>query len=103
MGLVFFEKVLFSALGKELGELTEIMKELIEPYGFLACRTTWLDHQEVCQILGVSKRSLQSHKDKGLLPCTKLNRKNYFKLSDVQLLLEQNRKTKKNKDYGTAD
>ena len=34
------------------------------------------------------KRTLQTYKDKGLLPYSKLNRKNYYKRSDVQALLE---------------
>ncbi|WP_255502283.1 helix-turn-helix domain-containing protein [Olivibacter sp. XZL3] len=46
-----------------------------------------MDNQEVCLMLGITKRTLQSHKDKGLLPFSKLNRKNYYKLSDVQRLL----------------
>jgi hypothetical protein len=31
---------------------------------------------------------LQTYKDKGLLPSSRLNRKNYYKRSDVQVLLE---------------
>jgi hypothetical protein len=31
---------------------------------------------------------LQTYKDKGLLPYSKLNRKNYYKLSDVLTLLK---------------
>lgn len=102
MELIFFEKAMFKVLEKELGELSAIMGELIKPYGFFVHKTTWLDHQEVCQMLGISKRSLQSYKDKGVLPCTKLNRKNYFRLSDVQALLEENR-IKTTSHNGTAN
>lgn len=28
----------------------------------------WLDNQEVCEILGISVRTLQTYRDKGLLP-----------------------------------
>ena len=48
----------------------------------------WLDNQEVCLMMKITKRTLQTYKDKGLLPYSKLNRKNYYKRSDVQALLE---------------
>jgi DNA-binding transcriptional MerR regulator len=51
-------------------------------------RRKWLDNQEVCLMMNITKRTLQTYKDKGLLPYSKLNRKNYYKRSDVQALLE---------------
>ena len=39
-------------------------------------------------IMNITRRTFQNHKDKGLLPYSKLNRKNYSKRSDVQALLE---------------
>ena len=39
-------------------------------------------------MMNITKRTLQTYKDKGLLPYSKLNRKNYYKLTDVQALLE---------------
>nr|WP_286650769.1 helix-turn-helix domain-containing protein [Sphingobacterium hotanense] len=38
--------------------------------------------------MSITKRTLQTYKDKGLLPYSRLNRKNYYKRSDVQALLE---------------
>jgi len=39
-------------------------------------------------MMNITKRTLQTYKSKGLLPYSKLNRKNYYKRSDVQTLLE---------------
>ena len=39
-------------------------------------------------IMNITRRTFKNHKDKGLLPYSKLNRKNYSKRSDVQALLE---------------
>ncbi|WP_439848461.1 helix-turn-helix domain-containing protein [Riemerella anatipestifer] len=47
-----------------------------------------MDTQEVCQLLGISKRTLQNYKDRNLLPYSYINRKNYYKRSDVLHLLE---------------
>ena len=45
---------------------------------------------------------LQTYKDKGLLPYSKLNRKNYYKRSDVQALLEAGQPYNNN-DNGFTD
>ena len=45
---------------------------------------TWLDNQEVCSILKISKRTLQTYRDTGMLPYSKINGKVYFKAADIQ-------------------
>lgn len=57
----------------------------------------WLDNQDVCLMLNISKCTLQGYRDKGLLPCTKISRKIYYKGKDVvklinDLALQQNGK-----------
>ena len=39
---------------------------------------------DVCKALNLSKRSLQSLRDKDLLPCTQIGRKFYYKPADVE-------------------
>lgn len=55
------------------------------------CRNTgdkslqkWLDNQEVCQLLGISKRTLQRYRDNGTLPYTQINHKIYYRPQDVE-------------------
>ena len=48
----------------------------------------WLDNQDVCRLLNVSKRSLQTYRDNGTLAYTQINRKAYYKPEDVEKLLE---------------
>ena len=55
------------------------------------CRNTgdkslqkWLDNQEVCQLLGISKRTLQTYRDNGTLPYTQINHKIYYRPQDVE-------------------
>lgn len=50
----------------------------------------WLDNQGVCQLLNISKRTLQYHKTSGLLPFSQISGKIYYKASDVEKLLEDN-------------
>ena len=49
---------------------------------------TWLDIQEVCQLLKISKRTLQSYRDNGILPFSQISGKIYFKASDIEDHLE---------------
>ena len=44
----------------------------------------WLDNQDVCQILNISPRTLQTFRDNGTLAYSQINRKVYYKPEDVE-------------------
>jgi len=44
----------------------------------------WLDIQEACQLLKISKRTLQSYRDNGILPFSQIGGKIYFRASDIE-------------------
>ncbi|WP_076550713.1 helix-turn-helix domain-containing protein [Chryseobacterium ureilyticum] len=88
MEFILIEKNAYEALNKEIVELNKLLSELVAPYQSIYSKNRWLDNQEVCQLLNISKRSLQNYKQKGLLPCTCISRKNYFKYNDVIALLQ---------------
>lgn len=50
----------------------------------------WLDNEEVCKLLKVTKRTLQNYRDNFILPYTQVGKKILYKASDVQSTLEQN-------------
>lgn len=88
MEVIAIQKSVLEGLTNELKTLLELTENTTKKYTPIFKEEKWLDNQEVCLMLGITKRSLQTYKDKGLLPYSKLNRKNYFKLSDVQVLLK---------------
>jgi hypothetical protein len=47
----------------------------------------WLDNQDVCQILNISKRTLQTYRDNGMLAYTQINHKMYYKPEDVEKVI----------------
>lgn len=47
----------------------------------------WLDNQEVCEILGISKRPLQTYRNKGALSYTQIGHKIYYLPEDVESLI----------------
>ena len=47
----------------------------------------WLDNQDVCQLLNISPRTLQTLRDNGMLAYSQINRKIYYKPEDVESIL----------------
>jgi len=56
----------------------------------LAREDRWLDNEELCRILKVTKRTLQNYRDNFILPYTQIGRKIYYRYSDVQSILQKN-------------
>ena len=50
----------------------------------------WLDVQDTCKLLCISKRTLYEYKAKSILPFSQISGKLYFKKRDVYDLLEKN-------------
>jgi len=66
-------------------EIKEYMKRNSNPM-----EETWIDNADVCRILKVSSRSLQNHRDKGVLPFSTIGGKIYYKASDIEDVLNGN-------------
>ncbi len=49
----------------------------------------WLDNQDVCQILNISKRTLQTYRDNGTLAYTQINHKVFYKPEDVEKVINK--------------
>ena len=47
----------------------------------------WLDNQDVCQMLNISPKTLQTLRDNGTLAYSQINRKVYYKPEDVESIL----------------
>lgn len=50
----------------------------------------WIDGQDVMLSLHISKRTLQSLRDSGILPFSRINGKFFYKKSDIEALLVKN-------------
>ena len=48
-----------------------------------------MDAQEVCLVLNISKRSLQSYREYGIIPCSFIGGKYVYKESDLARILSQ--------------
>lgn len=49
----------------------------------------WLDNAELCQLLHISKRLLQSYRDEKMISYSQIGAKIYYKASDVEKFLKK--------------
>lgn len=77
----FFETV--THISKELNEIKQNFRPLL--YGEIH-----LLGEEVCELLHISKRTLQQYRDDHLLPYIQIQGKILYKESDILVLLETN-------------
>ena len=63
------------------------IKEYFQP---LLKGEIYLTGEQVCEMLHISKRTLQQYRDDGLIPFIKLSRKILFRESDICRVLENN-------------
>jgi excisionase family DNA binding protein len=48
----------------------------------------WMDNQDVCELLHISKRTLQHYRDSGKIPFSQVGAKIYYKASDIDDFLQ---------------
>ena len=72
-------------------QLSEMMLaiESLHKKQFYPLMERWLDNQEVCLALKISKRSLQSYRSNGTLPFSQVGSKIYYKAKGISLHLEK--------------
>jgi hypothetical protein len=48
----------------------------------------WMDNQDVCELLHISKRTLQHYRDSGKIPFSQVGAKIYYKAKDIDDFLQ---------------
>lgn len=72
-----------------VAQISEIKEKLNNQQEATPLSENWLDNQDVCQLLHISKRTLQHYRDNGLLPFSQIGAKIYYKASDIEDFLQQ--------------
>lgn len=78
----------FEAMQKRFEEFTKQINELFEK-NYSKKMKKWLDNQEVCLILNISKRTLQNYRDKKILPYSQIGYKIYYKPEDIEQFMKK--------------
>lgn len=85
MEIIAIEKKTLEAVERAFERFTVRMDELCTEHTKQLSK--WLDNGEVCRLLGISKRTLQTYRDNGTLPYSQINHKMFYKASDIEALL----------------
>lgn len=87
----------------QIAAMTQDVREIKAALNFMMksslnqLKEEWIDGQVVMQTLHISVRTLQSLRDNGTLPFSRINGKFYYKVSDIEEMLEKNYSKNKRK------
>jgi hypothetical protein len=86
MGMITIDEKVFNELIFKLEMFAGKVEALCERLGKQELRK-WYDNQDVCRILHISPRTLQTLRGNGMLPYTQVNRKIFYRPEDVDALV----------------
>ena len=100
MEIVSIERKTFEELVAKFDRFVSRMDAICLRHGEKSM-SKWMDNQDVCQMLNISPRTLQTLRDNGTLAYSQINHKTYYRPEDVQRIMsivEDRRKEAKFKD-----
>ena len=86
MQIVTIDARTFEAWKKKFEEFIERMDKICAPHR--KKKETWLDNSDVCRLLNVSARTMQTYRDTGKLPYSQINGKLYYKSLDIKAFVQ---------------
>lgn len=86
MEIVNIEAQTFDAILSKFENFASRMERLCGLHGNRDMKE-WLDNQDVCQLLNISKRTLQTLRDNGTLAYSQISHKIYYKPEDVEKIV----------------
>lgn len=86
MEIIAIEKKTLDAIEERFRRFANRMDELCCKHNRKALE--WIDNADVCRILNISKRTLQTYRDNGTIPYAQINHKMFYKPKDVERVLE---------------
>jgi len=81
--------IITSAFQRVVEKLDNLDRKMDEKKAASPMNPAWLDIQETCQLLKISKRTLQAYRDNGILPFSQIGGKIYFRISDIEAHLNR--------------
>ena len=87
MGVIVIESRAFELMQERLERFVARIDELCNQNEEKGLKK-WLDNQDVCQILNITKRTIQTYRDNGTLPYTMIGHKAYYKPEDVEQIIK---------------
>lgn len=85
MEAIILTKEQYDELVNRLDSITQQLNSKVSPK-----KETFLDNQEFLLLLKISKRTAQTWRDEGKISFSQVGNKIYYKLSDVEKLMQEN-------------
>jgi len=86
MEIVSIEKKTFEELVAKFDRFVRPLEGLCPRHGGKK-KSEWMDNQDVCRMLNISPRTLQTLRDNGTLAYSQINHKTYYRPEDVQRIV----------------
>ena len=86
MEIVAIERKTFEELVAKFDRFVSRMDAICHRHGEKRM-SEWMDNQDVCQMLNISPRTLQTLRDNGTLSYSQINHKTYYRPEDVQRII----------------
>lgn len=86
MEIVSIERKTFEEMVAKFDHFVRRMDAICQRHGEKKM-TEWMDNQDVCQMLNISLRTLQTLRDNGTLAYSQINHKTYYRPEDVELIV----------------
>ena len=88
MGFIVLEEEAFNYLDAQLEIFVKRMDKIFERSEDKTM-SKWLDTQDVCQMLNICPRTVQTLRDNGALAYTQISHKTYYKPGDVMVIIDK--------------
>ena len=86
MEIVSIERKTFEAMVAKFDRFVSRMDAICHRHGEKKM-SEWMDNQDVCRMLNISPRTLQTLRDNGTLAYSQINHKTYYRPEDVQRIV----------------
>ena len=86
MEIVSIERKTFEAMAAKFDRFVHRMEAICQRHGEKRI-SEWIDNQDVCRMLNISPRKLQTLRDNGTLAYSQINHKTYYLPEDVQRIV----------------
>lgn len=86
MEIVSIEKRTFEAMVARFNRFVSRMEVICQWHGEKRM-SEWMDNQDVCRMLNISPRTLQTLRDNGTLAYSQINHKTYYRPEDVERIV----------------
>ena len=86
MEIVSIERKTFEAMVAKFDRFVSRMDAICHRHGEKKI-SEWMDNQDVCRMLNISPRTLQTLRDNGTLAYSQINHKTYYRPEDVQRIV----------------